>query len=100
MAQWNVNNLNLNDQTGILTIGQGHVLLNYLSLILTPPGPGGGLYSINVHQLSLLALAVSKKDGTLEPNPIDQATNCLYLVQRVSNGMATKSSFSCLILSC
>ena len=74
MAQWNVNNLNLNDQTGILTIGQGHVLLNYLSLILTPPGPGGGLYSINIHQLSLLALAVSKKDGALEPNPIDQVT--------------------------
>ena len=41
--QWNINGLNLNDPTGILTIMPGHIMLNHLTLLVAPPpAPGGG----------------------------------------------------------
>ena len=57
---WNVVNLNLDDQSGMVQIGNGHPLLMYLNLLVTPPPPGGGQHTIDVHKLQLLALALCK----------------------------------------
>ena len=46
---WNVVNLNQDDQSGILQIVNGHPLLMYLNLLVTPPPPGGGPHTIEVH---------------------------------------------------
>ena len=46
---WNVVNLNLDDQSGMVQIGNGHPLLMYLNLLVTPPPPGGGQHTIEVH---------------------------------------------------
>ena len=69
---WNVVNLNLDDQSGMVQIGNGHPLLMYLNLLVTPPPPGGGQHTIDVHKLQLLALALCKRDPLLVPNPLDQ----------------------------
>ena len=71
MAQWNTAGLNLNDQTGILSIGPGHVLLNHIPLLVTPPAAPGGLSTIEVHKLHLLALATCKRDPLMVPNLLD-----------------------------
>ena len=69
---WNVVNLNQDDQSGMVQIGNGHPLLMYLNLLVTPPPPGGGQHTIEVHKLQLLALALCKRDPLLVPNPLDQ----------------------------
>ena len=69
---WNVVNLNLDDQSGMVQIGNGHPLLMYLNLLVTPPPPGGGQHTIEVHKLQLLVLALCKRDPLLVPNPLDQ----------------------------
>lgn len=72
--QWNINGLNLNDQTGILTIGQGHILLNHMALLVTPPAVLGGLSTIEVHKLYMLALATCKRDPLQIVNLLDDIT--------------------------
>ena len=50
--QWNVINLNLDEQNGILNINGQHVILNHFSLLITPPPPGGGVHTIEFQKLA------------------------------------------------
>jgi len=70
--QWNVINLNLNEQNGILNINGQHVILNHFSLLITPPPPGGGVHTIEFQKLQLMALALAKRDPFQIPNMLDQ----------------------------
>ena len=69
---WNINNLNLNAQTGILSIGPGHVLIGYTFPLLTIPVGVGGQHTVEIHKLHMLALSLCKRDPNIVPNPVDQ----------------------------
>ena len=69
--QWNVINLNLDEQNGILNINGQHVILNHFSLLITPPPPGGGVHTIEFQKLQLMALALAKRDPFQIPNMLD-----------------------------
>jgi hypothetical protein len=69
--QWNINGLNLNDPTGILTIMPGHIMLNHLSLLVAPPPAPGGGHTIEMQKLHLMALALSKRDPLQVVNLLD-----------------------------
>ena len=60
-ALWNANNLNLNDQTGIIDVPAGHIMHLVMPGMLTPPGLGGGVHTISMYYIHLMAMALSKK---------------------------------------
>ena len=57
-ALWNANNLNLNDQTGIIDVPAGHIMHLVMPGMLTPPGLGGGVHTISMYYIHLMAMAL------------------------------------------